>query len=101
MPWTKETRFSQHLMQFHRLHKKRKALEPTPTSSRVVKPLITVLGGSDVQLRRNAAEALVQLGGALTTEPLIASLGSSDGDVRRSAAEVLGILGENQTRRSI
>ncbi len=53
---------------------------------------ITRLKSPNVDLRRNAADALAKFGDARATEPLIAALGDADSQVRADAAVGLGEL---------
>jgi hypothetical protein len=54
-----------------------------------VQTLITALGDADMEVRRSAARALVQIGLA-AVPALITTLGDPDKEVRRSAVRILG-----------
>ncbi len=60
--------------------------------ARAVEPLIAIFKESDWEVKRSAAEALVELRGS-AVEPLIAALKERNEYVRESAAGVLGQLG--------
>jgi HEAT repeat protein len=59
-----------------------------------VEPLIAELENGDTDVRRNAAEALGQIGDPRATEPLSALLKSGYESVRQAATEALGKLGK-------
>jgi HEAT repeat protein len=59
-----------------------------------VEPLIVALKDANWDVRRQAAEALGQIGDARAVEPLIAALKDANEMVRRQAAEALGKIGD-------
>ena len=59
--------------------------------------LVEALTNNDARLRKEAAEALGELGDRCAVEPLIRALGDSDLYVRSRAAEALGALGYPQS----
>jgi HEAT repeat protein len=59
-----------------------------------IKQNIAALKDNDWWVRRDAAEALGEIGDARTVEPLIAVLKDKDRDVRWHAASALGEIGD-------
>jgi HEAT repeat protein len=60
-----------------------------------VKGLIKALGyKKDAEVRKEAAQALGEIGDTQAVEPLIATLKDENRDVRRAAAEMLGKIGD-------
>jgi HEAT repeat protein len=61
-----------------------------------MEPLIKALRDRRVVVRRNAAEALGEIGDARAVDPLVKVLGDRNSDVRTTAAKALGKIGDER-----
>jgi HEAT repeat protein len=66
-----------------------------------VEPLIKALRDKNIIVRKNATEALGEIGDKRASEPLINALEDDDGTVRQYAAEALGKIGDNQALKPL
>ena len=66
-----------------------------------VEPLIKALRDKNKIVRKNAAEALGEIGDKRASEPLVTALEDDDGTVRQYAAEALGKIGDNQALKPL
>jgi len=66
-----------------------------------VEALIAVLKDKDPQVRKEATETLVRIGGLRTMEPLIAALKHDNSHIRKEAAETLGKIGDSRAVRPL
>jgi len=69
--------------------------------TRAMIPLLTALSGTDVQLKKRAADALGRLGNADAVPPLLRRLIDSDITVRQSAITALGQIGDTRAFESL
>jgi len=63
---------------------------------KLTEDLIAALESSDRALRREAAEALGEIGDSRATDPLVGRLGDSDSSVRMAAATALSKIGDRR-----
>jgi HEAT repeat protein len=66
-----------------------------------VEPLIKALSDKNGIVRKNAAEALGEIGDTKASEPLINALEDDDATVRQFAAEALGKIGDNRALKPL